>query len=156
MFKFLNIKTLLSIERYISIAKPAWRRVLFLPKQAVISSVICILALGIINFNVLFKHGYDIYVNGTYDHTVCWIQANIPETNWIKTWNQVHTILYSYIPFVLLVIANALLVHHMARSKSKARSRKRTSNQRSMNITILVLTVLFVVFTGISTVVTIF
>ena len=112
--------------------------------------------LAIINFNVLFKNGADVYVNDTYHHTVCWIQEDIPKTMWIKTWNQVHIVLYSYIPFGLLVIANALLVHQMTRKKSKARSRTRSSKQRSMNITILVLTILFVIFTGISTIVTIF
>ena len=79
---------------------------------------------------------------------------NVPETAWIKTWNQVHTILYSYIPFVLLVIANVMLVHQMAKRQKRALSKTRKNKHKSMTITILILTILFVVFTGISTVVT--
>ena len=77
-------------------------------------------------------------------------QTDDPSTRIMGISQLVHSILYSYAPFALLAIANFLLILHL-RLRAKKSSVKSSDAQKKknakMNLTVIIITLLFIVMT---------
>ena len=149
----------MSLERLGATVLPSWRRTIFRPKQALFASLVCIGAVCLFKSNILFTYGFDFMVNGTYTGTSCQVVDGEPSTYWNATWGQVHAILYSYVPFSVLTFSNVALIFILnchrrvgALNPSEAKSQK----QRSVSIMVIVMTLMFILFTGVGSVVNFF
>ena len=130
---------------------------IFKEKQAILSCIGVIGFILLLNLNTLFTFGYDEHdANGTYIDTVCWGLAGVPDTYWMNTWDLVHSFLYSYVPFILLFISNFLLIHTIRTQRRVNLSERQIKKQRSMTITIVSITFLFILLTGTGAVVNFF
>ena len=70
--------------------------------------------------------------------------------NYCITFKKAHTYLYSYVPFCLLAIINTLLLVHLRQTTTSitlANSAVK-KDQMSINLTVMIMTVLFIVFTS--------
>ncbi len=123
-----------------------WKKVYFTRKIASITSIILALLIYFINSNVIFIYGYEFESNGTVI-TQCY--TTIPSTIWMEIWNNVHSYLYSFIPFALLVIVNIFLIVDLQQKKKLVRVSDSTikKNQVSINVSIVVCTILFITST---------
>ena len=143
-----------------SIFSNKWRRTIFKVKHATIASILCIVIIALVNSNVLFLFGfYEYDANGTYIDTMCWPEEGVPEAYWLNVWTQVHTALYSYVPFVLLLIANFLLLltlYKNRQSSSVSQSKTKAKKMKSITVTIVTVTFLFLFMTGVGTIVNLF
>ena len=134
---------------------------MFRPKQAYLSCFFLIVVIVAANSNVLFTYGYDVYDNTTYLFTSCTEIDGAPGTYWMTIWGEAHAFLYSYIPFVLLAIANVLLIirlHQQNRINfmSFDQANIKTKRQKAVTISIMVMTILFILVTGTGAVVNFF
>ena len=149
----------MSFERFVSFVLRTWRIVYFKPKTAVVTCFLCFGIVLLVNSNMTVLYGYDVYdKNGTFVINICYEDPNIPETHYMGIWNWVHSILYSYLPFILLAIANILLIAclHKNNKSSVSRSETQERKHRSITITIISVTLLFIVLTGTGAVVNFF
>ena len=149
----------MSLERLGATLLPSWRRTIFKPKQALIASAVCVGAVCLINSNILFTYGFDFFENGTYTGSSCQVVDGEPSTYWKGSWEWIHSILYSYVPFSVLAITNISLIFMLnchrrvsALNQSAAKSQK----QRSVSIMVIVMTLMFIIFTGVGSVVNFF
>jgi hypothetical protein len=72
-------------------------------------------------------------------------------------WESVHSSLYSYIPFALIVIANFLLIYRLKiRSTTTSSSASSRDRQKQMNTSVIALTLLYIVMTLPGTLVSIY
>lgn len=153
----------MSVERLLSIVVKRWRFDFFKPKHAAIVSIICIGLISLMNLNTLFTFGYEFYENKTLVEVACWGVDGIPDTYFMNTWSLLHAIVYSYVPFTCLVITNASLLF-MLKKQSRISiahgfdelSSRQAIKQRSITITIIIITLSFVLFTGTGAVVNFF
>ena len=148
----------MSLERNLSIWIPTWRRSVFKTKHAVICCSFCVVAIFVANSNVLFLFGTDRYVNGTYVEDN---RLGRPSISWdTMDFDMEHCplVLYSYIPFAVILIANVLLVLKVRsqRVNGSDLSASQLKRQKSITVTIIAITLLFVVFTGVGTIVNLF
>jgi cobalamin synthase len=94
--------------------------------------------------------------------------VTIPSTQWMDTWNfvsyiynfyfylnifnlKVHPFLYSFIPFTLIAISNMLLLLHLNKLRKNSTttvSSPLSRKQFEINVTIMVITILFIIFTS--------
>lgn len=85
----------------------------------------------------------------------CWSLDDEPSTYWMGTMNWIHSVLYSYAPFSLLVIINLALLMSLKKNAAATRlggQQQQHSNaqrrQKSVTITIMITTLSFILFTG--------
>ena len=69
--------------------------------------------------------------------------------NYCITFKKAHTYLYSYVPFCLLAITNALLLIHLRQTTTYITNVNSTvkREQMSINLTVILITLMFIVFT---------
>ena len=155
----------MSIDRVLSLLNFRWKK-LCRPKQAAFICATCVLIFLVANVKVLFAYGGYVNMNGT---MVFICQATGEETSWMDTyfivsWKvnahnsllllnnfffnfEVHSILYSYLPTAILVVTNFMLVYTFTHHRAAAQKKTAQKRQRSMIITVVLLTVLFIVMT---------
>lgn len=129
-----------------------WKNVYFGFKRAllVVLSIIGILLL--LNINILFTFGYDIVIANT-SASLCFEVEGYPSTRWMTIWGKIHLMLYSVVPFIVLLIVNFLLVRKiMSRKKihlsiSNVTNEKKSRKNDRINRTVLLLTFLFILMT---------
>ena len=83
-----NLKVLISFDRYLSVRISTWNTVYFTTKRAKIASIILILAVMLLNLNILFTFGVDIVVNGT-EIIQCYSTPLDPTSKWMDVWGTV-------------------------------------------------------------------
>ncbi len=96
-------------------------------------------------------------VNGKIGDYLSLIFCFIPK---LFSYNQVHSILYSFLPFSLLAIANLLLIIFLFKVRRSLTSLKlnavRAKKQKSLNLTVISLTLIFILMTSPSAICSIF
>ena len=83
-------KVLISIDRFLLLKIKDWEKVYFKPNIAAITGFLVTLVICLVNFNVIFKYGYELELNGT--TIVFCFPTDIPATQWMAVWNQVSLI----------------------------------------------------------------
>lgn len=146
----------MSCERYLCVMIPVWRKKTFKTTEAFIVCIGCICIIALINSHVLFTFGFDVVINGTYNRTACFVMESEPSTHWKGTWCSVHSFLYSYVPSGILIITNALLCWTLYRKKKINKSARKQRKQKSLTLTIVFITIPFMLLTGFGSVVNFF
>ena len=138
----------MSVDRYLIFKIQKWKKIYFRRKIAATTGFLLTLFIYLFNSNVLFTYGYEFVSNGTLI-TQCF--TTIPSTYWMDVWSEVHSYMYSFIPFVVLALANILLIVDL---NQKAQETTHATNsaldsrtKKNINISVIVITVLFIVFT---------
>ena len=141
--------SILSVDRYISVISIpgsfASRLPFRTPKSAHLWSLILIGLVFILNSHILIFNGYyeqkfDVDINQTVSKLVCYRYINGFTLN--PLWENVHLILYSLIPFIIMLIFNILLIKRITRMKNMNKG----SAIRNIK-SILVITFLFLIMT---------
>lgn len=114
---------------------------------AVVSGSALNIFLYMVNSNVIFTFGYQFESNGTLI-TQCF--STIPSTKWMEIWNNVHSFMYSFIPFTLLAIINIFLIIDLQQKKRAitTTTSRIHKNQLSINFSVIIMTLLFIAFTS--------
>ena len=138
----------MSVDRYLIFKIQKWKKIYFRRRIASITGFLLTIFFYLFNSNVIFTYGYEFMLNET-KVTQCF--TTIPSTYWMDVWSEVHSYMYSFIPFVVLAFANILLIIDL-RQKSQETNQGTNSaldsrSKRNINISIIVITVLFIVFT---------
>ena len=66
-------------------------------------------------------------------------------------WSYIHSVLYSFLPFLLLIIINIFLIIDLQEKKKSITDLNLRNNKRkeiSINLTIILMTILFILFTS--------
>lgn len=120
-------------------------------KRAHLAGIFICAAIYLINLNVLFTFGRENYIKGSNETKYVQCYATDQETQWMDRWNKVHSYLYSFVPFVLITILNALLIYHLYQVKTQLQNVQNSTllkNQIAISTTILAMTILFIVATS--------
>jgi hypothetical protein len=146
------IKVLLSIDRYFLFIIKNWKKHYFTQGIAILSGFILVLIIYLINLNVLFTYGYE-FKNEINNETIvqCFTTPIIPSTYWMSIWSYIHSVLYSFLPFLLLIIINIFLIIDLKEKKKSITNLDLRNNKRkeiSINLTIILMTILFILFTS--------
>jgi hypothetical protein len=144
------ILVLISIDRYLIFRIKNWQTIHFTNRIANMCGFIIILIFFLINSNVIFTFGYELktIINGTILIKTTQCFTTIPSTYWMTYWNHVHSYLYSFIPFILLGLIDVLLLIdlHFLR-KSINTNLRRNKKKIRMTVTVIIMTILFILFT---------
>ncbi len=140
-----------------------WKTIHFKPERAFIVSIVLSAFFLLLNSNILVLFGYEEWNNGT-RLLFCFQVDGFPFTYWMNTYGQIHSIaLYSLLPFFILALANLALVIKMnSRSTVSVKNTRLPSHIPTsqaqvslpienkfgkMNRTVMIITLLFIVFT---------
>lgn len=145
-----------NLDRYISVILPNWKALNFKPKHAIVTSACCICVFFALNSNVLVIYGWESNINDTIVF-ICWPDES-ELTNWYQIWNRIHALFNMYLPFIFLIIINILLVYRIRNMSiiSHSTNQARRRRQRSVNFTIICLTLLYIALNLPATLVSIF
>ncbi len=94
-FIYFKLKVLISFERYLSVRMKNWKSSYLNPKRAAILSVTLILAMMLLNLNIFFTFGVDIFVNGT-ELIQCFSSPLDPSSGWMDVWGTVKFFIHLY------------------------------------------------------------
>lgn len=123
--------TYLTIDQNLKIYFP----ILIIPNKLVYT--ICgliITALFIINFHILLFVGVYKTIDGSDEyHFQCYETYTY---NFYPMWDQVHTFLYCFVPFFLMIVSNILLAWKLVLSRRSFSSVSKTSLRKKKNISI--------------------
>jgi hypothetical protein len=151
----------MSLDQYLSVKILMWRVVHFKHKQAyIVVSMLCLLIMSL-NLNILFTFGYETdpssdnftLSNSTTSKVICFYNSLYPVTKWMSTWGTVHLFIYSIFPFMLIIILNVTLIVFLLKRKkliqpsSFTTSREEINSSKAIGQTVMVASLLFVVFT---------
>jgi hypothetical protein len=110
-----------AVNQYMCIKVHGWRMVYFRSAQAHCISILIILSFVLLNINILY--GLDCgHVETLNDTTVRIICSD--NSNFITNWSKFHSIVYSLMPFSILIATNFSLIRHLYRKKNKVKERK--------------------------------
>jgi multisubunit Na+/H+ antiporter MnhB subunit len=138
----------MSLDRYLIFKIQNWKKVYFDQKNAMIAGLCLTIFIFLLNLNVVFLYGHEFVSNGT---KVVQCFSTIPSTYWMEVWSEVHSYLYSFIPFVVLAVANILLIVDL---QKKTQENNQATNsvldaksKLNINLSVIIITVMFIVFT---------
>jgi hypothetical protein len=144
------ILVLISIDRYLIFRIKNWQTIYFTNRIANMCGFTLTLIVFLINSNVIFTFGYELetIMNGTKLMKTTQCFTTIPSTYWMTYWNHVHSYLYSFVPFILLGFINVLLLIDLHFLKQSINTNLRRNKKKiRMTVTVIIMTVLFILFT---------
>lgn len=150
-FDFLN-KVLISFDRYMSIQIKHWKKIYFSFNRAFLAVFSIIIFLLLANINILFTFGYDTVI-GNSSVSLCFEVDGFSSTHWMTVWGKIHLMTYSVVPFLVLLVANFLLIRKIKSRKlihlsfSSSTNVKKSKKNDRINRTVLLLTFLFIIMT---------
>jgi hypothetical protein len=136
--------SMVSIDRYIFVSKLPNSFLSKLPfgtlKTATCWSILIITIVGLLNsYLLIFDRKYLI------KYVECYILSNGFQINII--WEKVHSVVYSILPFILMIIFNSLLIKRTFGLKSKNTNQKDKNRRKSLTFSLLFITISFLIMT---------
>ena len=138
----------LPLDRYFCVSISQWKTIYFRPKRAFLTALAITALIMIVAIQIPITFGTLMTINGT-SVEACFTIDN-PSIPWMNTWSTVHAFIYSYIPFMLLALTDALLIRFLKRNRrrvssvSSAASSSRKNDKSSVNRLVISLTILFI------------
>jgi hypothetical protein len=131
----------------LSVRFRSWSIKYFKLKETFIASLIIIIVVILANLHVPITFGLEVQINGT-TYTFCYYKKAYPSTLWMRTYNKIHLLLYSALPFLLIFLANLLLIKFLIKKSNHNEFNRRISTRRSKaRKTIMIVTITFILMT---------
>ena len=144
------LTVLCSVDQCLSVKMKVWRTTYFKPKQAYLVCSLIILFFALANTYVLFKFGHKELINET-QLVICEEYSDSTSIKLISAWSQIHSIIYSILPFVILAVSNSILICNLIRTKRgkirRSRNSKKGQEMSSVNGMVICQAFLFILMT---------
>ncbi len=150
---------MISFDRFLSVKVNNWNKIYLNSKRAILVGLLPVFILALLNFNILFTFGVDIITVNNTQLIQCYSTDLDPKSKWMDVWGTVYSIFYSLIPFVLLLLSSLLLIYEInkkTRLVANHQSVSRHENNKSLNKTIVLIAILFIIMTSPGAIVTSF
>jgi hypothetical protein len=156
------LKTLATFARCVTLHHQ-WPLKNWLSKPTIIKRIIwmVIFLVGLLNFPIWIVNGERVQLQTKSNNTNVTIKCY--QSIFFKVWEVVHLLLYNFIPFTLMILCNILIIRQVKQSRrrtklskcnsqSSAQSsqprRSKSSDGGRLTKTLILLTILFIVFTS--------
>ncbi|CAF0873059.1 unnamed protein product [Adineta ricciae] len=132
------LRVFICIDRYFSLSRirPVW---IHRPRNTLIIIACIIILVLLLNFHILIFVCYQ-KINGS-------VAIGAQYYRFYPLWDYVNLGVYNCVPFILMVIFNSGIIHHLIRVRQTRIIRNSRLNHRSITITLVITTSLFLIMT---------